>query len=66
MFLVTMLTTVNVEIFTQNLFMRISRRALDARKFDASKNYNHDRTSRIKWSVRENLKTQICLLRLNA
>ena len=52
-----MITTVNVDIFTQNIFLRISRRALDARKFDVSENYNHDRTSRIKWSVRENLTT---------
>ena len=46
--------TVNVEIFAQYIFSRISRRAIDARKFDVSENYNHNRTNRIKWYVREN------------
>ena len=36
--------TVNVEIFAEYIFSRISRRALDARKFDVSENYNHNRT----------------------
>ena len=39
--------TVNVEIFAQYIFSRISRRALDARKFDVSENYYHNRTNRI-------------------
>ena len=51
--------TVNVEIFSQYIF---SRRALDERKFDVSKNYYYDRTNRINWYVRENLATRICLL----
>ena len=38
--------TVNVEIFAQYIFSRISRRAIDARKFDVSENYNHNRTNR--------------------
>ena len=46
--------TVNVEIFAQNIFSRISRRAVDARKFDVSENYYHNRTDRINWHVREN------------
>ena len=36
--------TVNIEIFAQYIFSRISRRALDARKFDVSENYNHNTT----------------------
>ena len=39
--------TVNVEIFAQYIFSRISRRAIGARKFDVSENYNHNRTNRI-------------------
>ena len=31
--------TVNVEIFAQYIFSRISRRPLDARKFDVRENY---------------------------
>ena len=33
--------TVNVEIFAQYIFSRISRRALDARKYDVSEKMNH-------------------------
>ena len=33
--------TVNVEIFAHYLFSRISRRALDARKYDVSENKIH-------------------------
>ena len=40
-------STVNVEIFAQYISSRISRRAIDARKFDVSENYNHNRTNRI-------------------
>ena len=46
--------TVNVEIFAQYIISRISRTAVDARKFDVSENYYHNRTDRIKWHVREN------------
>ena len=46
--------TVNVEIFAQYIFSRISRRAVDERKFDVSVNYYHSRTDRINWHVREN------------
>ena len=42
--------TVNVETFAQYIFSLISRRAIDARKFDVSEN----RTNRIKWYVRKN------------
>ena len=44
----------NVEILAQYTFSRISRRAVDARKFDVSENYYHNRTDRINWHVREN------------
>ena len=37
----------------QYMFLRISRRALDAQNFDASENYCHKRTNRINWNVRE-------------
>ena len=57
--------TVNVDIFTQYIFSCISRRALDARKFDVSKNYYQNRKNRINWYVRENLVARICLLVLN-
>ena len=45
---------VNVEIFAQYIFSRISHRAVDARKFDVSENYYHNRTDRINWHVHEN------------
>ena len=35
------LNTVNVEIFAQYIFSLISRRALDARKYDVSEKMNH-------------------------
>ena len=60
------LNTVNVDIFTQYIFSRISRRALDARKFDVSENNYHNRTNRIDRYMRENLSTQICHLMLDA
>ena len=49
--------TVNVYIFAQYIFSCISRRALDARPFEVSKNYNHNRTTIIKWYVRKNVTT---------
>ena len=58
--------TVNVEIFAQYIFSRILRRALDARKFGVSENYNHNRAIRNKQHMRENLTTQILLLVLGA
>ena len=58
--------TVNIEIFMQYIFLRILRWALDARKFDVSENYYHNRTNRINWYMRENLTTRICLLMLDA
>ena len=36
-------------------FSRIPRRGLNAQKFDASENLNHNRTNRIKWYVREKI-----------
>ena len=50
----TSLTTVNVEIFAHYIFSRISRRALDGRKFDVCENYNYNRTNRNKQHMREN------------
>ena len=47
-----------MEIFAQYTFSCISCRALDARKFDVSENYYHNRKNRIKWYVRENLATR--------
>ena len=58
--------TVNVDIFAEDIFSRISRRASDARKFDVSENYNHNRTNRNKQHMRENLTAQICLIGLDA
>ena len=60
------LNTLNVEIFAQYIFSRISRRALDVRKFDVSENYYHKRTNRNNWYMRENLAARICLLMLDA
>ena len=36
-------STLNVEFFAQYIFSHISRRNLDARKFDVNDNYNHNR-----------------------
>ena len=58
--------TVNVEIFAQDIFSCILRRALDARKFDVSENYNHNRTNRNNQHMRETLTAQICLIGLDA
>ena len=60
------MTTVNVEIFARYIFSHISRRALDARKFDVSENYNHNRTNRNKQHMSENLTARICLIGLDA
>ena len=46
--------TVNVEVFAPYIFSLISRRALDARKFDVSENYYHNGTNRINWHVCKN------------
>ena len=46
--------TVNLEIFVQYIFSRISCRPLDARTFDVRENYYHNRSNRINWYVREN------------
>ena len=58
--------TVNVKIFAQYLFSRISRRALDTRKFYASENYNHNKTNGNKQHMRENLTARLCLIGLDA
>ena len=43
------MNTVNVETFAQYIFSRISRRALDARKYDVSENINHYKLNGIKY-----------------
>ena len=43
---VLILATVNIEIFAQYIFSRISRRALDARKYDVSEKMKHYRSNR--------------------
>ena len=52
--------TVNVEIFAQYIFSRISRSALNARKYDASEIMKHYRSNRINYEMRENLSTRKC------
>ena len=47
--------TVNVEIFAQNICSRISRSALDARKYDVSEKMKHYRSNRINYEMRENV-----------
>ena len=41
--------TVNIEIFAQYIFSRISRRPKVAWKFDVSEKYYDNRSSRINW-----------------
>ena len=53
-------------MFVQYIFSRISRRALDARKFDVSETYYHNGTNRISCYGRENLAARICILMLGA
>ena len=50
----TICNTVNVHIFAQYIFSRISRRALDARKYDVSEKMNYYRSNR-KICPRENV-----------
>ena len=61
-----MTLTVNVEIFTQYIFSRISRSALDARKYDVSEKMKHYRSNRINYKMRENLSTRKCHQGLDA
>ena len=58
--------TVNVEIFAQCIFSRISRTALDARKYDVSEKINQNSTNRTYCLLRKKLVTQKRLLRLDA
>ena len=48
------LHTVNVEIFAQYIFSRISRMALHARKYDVSEKINETCTERTNSYLREN------------
>ena len=54
------MNTVNVDIFAQYIFSRISRRVLDARKYDVSEKINPYRANRINYYMRENMSTGKC------
>ena len=54
------LDTVNVDIFAQYIFSRISRRMLDARKYDVSEKINPYRANKINYYMRENMSTRKC------
>ena len=56
----------NIEIFAQYIFSRISRSALDARKYDVSEKMKHYRSNRINYEIRENLSTRKCHQGLDA
>ena len=60
------LATVNVDIFTLYIFLRILRSALDARKYDVSEKMKHYRSNRINYKMRENLSTRKCHQGLDA
>ena len=62
----TKMYTVNVEIFAQYIFSRISRSALDARKYDVIVKMKHYRSNRINYKMRENLSTRKCPQGLDA
>ena len=49
-------------IFAQDIFSRISRRVLGARKYDVSEKINHYRASRNNCYMRENMSTRKCRL----
>ena len=59
-------TTVNVEIFAQYIFSRISRMALYARKYDVSERINQNATKRTNSYLCENLVARKCPLRHGA
>ena len=50
--------TVNVEIFAQCIFSRISHMVSYARKYDVSENSNHYRLDGIRYKIRENMSTR--------
>ena len=52
------LYTVNVEIFAQYIFSRISRKVLGVLKYDVSEKINHYGASRNNCYMRENLSTR--------
>ena len=58
--------TVNVEIFGQYIFSRISRMVSDARKYDMSENLNHYRLNGIRYKIRQNMSTRKCHKGLDA
>ena len=53
-----MLYTVNVEIFAQYIFSRISRMFSNARKYDVSENLNHYMLNRNRYKMCENMSTR--------
>ena len=52
------MVTVNVEIFAQYIFLRVSRMVSNARKYDVSENLNHYRLDGIRHKMRENMSTR--------
>ena len=59
-------TTVNVEIFAQYIFSRISRMVSDAQKYDMSEYLNRYRINGIRYKMRENMSKQKCQIGLDA
>ena len=53
-------------MFAQYIFSRISRSALNARKYDVSEKMKHYRSNRINNKMRENLSTRKCHQGLDA
>ena len=62
----TLIHTVNVEIYAQYIFSRISRMVPYARKYDVSENLNHYRLDGIRYKIRENMSTRKGHIRLDA
>ena len=60
------MNTVNVDIFAQYIFSRISRMALCAQKYDVSEKINQNGTKRTNSYLRANFVVQKCPLRLDA
>ena len=58
--------TVKVTIFAQYIFSHISRRVLDAQKFDVSENFSIIEQTELHWYVRKNLAVRISILMLDA
>ena len=57
--------TVNVEIFMQYIFSRISHRVLNAQKYDVSEKRNHYSSNRINYHMRKHLFARKCHIELD-